>query len=188
MTTPLSVPGTLHTPPTDSYYQEMSQQQQHHQQQQQSTHSPQVNHINHSLNLMTSQPNNSHVTVATANPFSPHMSLSPVPSHSSTTPMSPAQVPVLSQSLNPAAPQFVPLPVSGHGSSNGLLMTPSVGGFHQSTAMYVMGSQQMVYTQSHPEIVGSGFGHGKYQGGQVQYQGGSSPHYRQQYNSRNSYY
>ena len=72
------------------------------------------------------------------------------------------------QSLNPAAPHFVPLPHASVGGyppggghvSNGLLSTPASGGYHQSTAMYVMGSQQMVYSQGRPSDVTAGGGGG----------------------------
>ena len=196
MTTPLSVPGTLHAPPTDTYFPDIptgapvggvsstqasvppqssvapqtSQQPLNlQQQQQQLLVSANSTGVGAGLYAVNSLPNSSGTAVP------PQMQNStpqlqqlppqqqPIPG---VAPYSPS--PSTAQSLNPAAPHFFPLSsIGGHHMGNGLLSTPSSGGFHQSAAMYVMGSQQMIYSQGRLNDVVSGGGVGapyKFQG------------------------
>lgn len=147
MTTPLSVPGTLHSAPTENFFTEGSL-------------ATQQQPVANSLPL-----NSDGQTQATVPPQQTNIALSTsnsAPQHQ--------HVPT-SQSLNPAAPQFIPLPLSSsaaaasthphhhhhpassaHGSTH-FMSYSSVGssaaGYHQpSTMTYMMGSEQMVYSQS----------------------------------------
>ncbi len=148
MSTPPSVPGTLHANPTDSYFHDVAAT---------TTTSPSSttpyitnSHVAPSPSV-SSQFSSSHaapnVAATTSTPHQANSSpaqsiLGPAPTlnlSASATPTS---------TLNPSAPQFVPLPDSVRmPSSSGILTTPSAGGYFQSNALYMMGSQQMVYSQ-----------------------------------------
>ncbi len=144
MTTPLSVPGTLHANPTDTYFQEAASP---------STMNPQSS--NHDPQVLTNHchPMNSNSPRIPENPHHPGGGGGGGPPQQT----QPTLMNIGStQSLNPAAPQFVPLPTY-------ISSSPAVGGgYYQSTPMYVMGSQQMVYSQCNSGIGGStGFNHVK---------------------------
>ena len=167
MTTPPSVPGTMHTSPSEAYFQEAALPQQQPQ-------IPQADPANSSTKTTTFQGVKSKIGNSAPPPSQNQFGVLPMsPQMQGTSP---------SQSLNPAAPQFVPLPTS---AQNGILSTPGQGGvvshqsnpgFHPSTAMYVMGSQQVIYSQS-PQEFG---GHRKYQGaGDLM---NTLPQFRQNYN------
>ena len=152
MTTPPSVPGTLHANPTESYYSAMTS----------SSSSPYLTN-SHGTESQTATSqyaiphnDNSHgskavnLTTQTPHSASSQSLLGPAPPLNPTLSMTPTS------SLNPSAPQFVPLPESSRLSSNsGILTTPSAGGYFQSSALYMMGSQQMVYSQCPSNVGGT---------------------------------
>ena len=122
MSTAPAVPGTMHTNPTDAYY--------------------------HEVNAAQSmEPSNNHSATNSASSqySSPQMAVSNIMSPSNSQSVN-------SLSLNPAAPQFVPLPEHRLPSNSDGVVSPSAGGFYQSNALYMMGSQQMVYSQCPPGI------------------------------------
>lgn len=141
MTTPPSVPGTLHTNPTDAYYQDTSPPPH-----QATATNPYVNNHTAETTATSQYLNPQNLMVSSI------LSPSTLQSAISTSPQS---LLGSSPSLNPAAPQFVPLPEHKLQSSSGNLMNPSAGGFYQSSALYMMGSQQMVYSQCSPSVAGS---------------------------------
>ena len=141
MTTAPSVPGTLHANPTDTYYHDVSGSQMV-----ETSTSPYLD--NHTATSTTSQ----HSNAQTAVMMSSNISSSPA---QMANPASSQSLLGTSPSLNPAAPQFVPLPEHRLPANSGILMTPSSRGFYQSNGLYMMGSQQVVYSQCLPGIGGS---------------------------------
>jgi len=189
MTTPPSVPGTLHANPTESYYSTLTS----------STTSPYLSNSHDAESqTATSQyaiPHNDSSHGKTANMVTQ-------PSHSASSqsilgpapPLNPAASMTPTSSLNPSAPQFVPLPEGSKlSSSSGILTTPSAGGYYQSSALYMMGSQQMVYSQCPSNIGGASMLQGTTSSGEKDgYQVNSMMDIHQTrhnpYGSRNQYY
>ena len=136
MTTPLPVPGTLYSNPTENYYQDYSTMQH----QDQPPHS--MSSTSHSLNPVASQAGISS-TLININPVPTQLITSTPAVPQITNTLSP-QLISSAQSLNPAAPHFVPLPLSdnkvAYHNGGGLLSTPR--------------GQQMVYSQCSSGITG----------------------------------
>ena len=172
MSTPPSVPGTLHANPTDSYFQGAET----------ATNSaaPYLTNSHSSPQTTATQyavpHSNSHGMSSVTAPSGPHLTNS-VPSQSLLGP-TPSITP--SPTLNPSAPQFVPLPDNTRlsSSNSGILTTPSAGGYFQSNALYMMGSQQMVYSQC-PSNIGGGGGSTLYQQGTTFVSNGDNGGYNQ---------